>query len=190
MLSEAPPAFQSLCKAFQHFQRQPESCIWIYLPLGLDPISFSSLVSDVSIVSLWPLAIPGSSDQVPCKDIHSHDPVSLSGSVSKACIPCSYISTWLVLSCCFLWCVMVCPPTLHVLLKPHLHLHWLNPFLNLLDQPLTHLGHQSTSHSLSWTLIWLSYVSIIFLYLILSIFPVRNTGFWASPMLSQVEGGV
>ena len=38
------------------------------------------------------------------------------------------------------WTVMVHPPTLHVLLKPCLHLQWLSLFLNLSDQPLTHLG--------------------------------------------------
>ena len=49
--------------------------------------------------------------------------------------------------------VMVCPLTLHGLLKPCLHLQQLNSFLNLLDWPLTHLGHQPTSHSLSQTLV-------------------------------------
>ena len=41
-------------------------------------------------------------------------------------------------------------PTLHVLPKPSLHLQQLSPFPNLLDQPPSHLGHQPTSHSLSY----------------------------------------
>ena len=57
--------------------------------------------------------------------------------------------------------VMVCPLTLHVLLKPCLYLQQLNPFLNLLDQPLTHLGLQPTSHSLSQTLVCSYYLSLL-----------------------------
>ena len=49
--------------------------------------------------------------------------------------------------------VMVCPLTLHVLLKPCLHLQQFGPLPNLLDQPPTHLGHQPASNSLSQTLI-------------------------------------
>ena len=56
--------------------------------------------------------------------------------------------------------VMVCPLTLHVLLKPRLHLWQLSPFPNLSDQPLTHLGHQPTSHSLSQTLVCSYYLSL------------------------------
>ena len=37
--------------------------------------------------------------------------------------------------------VMVHSPTLHILLKPRLHLWWLSPFLNLSDWPLTQMGH-------------------------------------------------
>ena len=57
--------------------------------------------------------------------------------------------------------VMVCPLTLHVPVKPHLYLWQLSPFLNLLDWPLTHLGHWPTSHSLSWTLTCSCYLSLL-----------------------------
>ena len=48
---------------------------------------------------------------------------------------------------------MVRPLTLHVLPKPRLVLLQLSPFPNLLDWPLTPLGHQPISQSLSWTLV-------------------------------------
>jgi len=37
---------------------------------------------------------------------------------------------------------MVHPLTPHILPKPRLYPQQLNPFLNLSDRPLTHLGHQ------------------------------------------------
>ena len=49
--------------------------------------------------------------------------------------------------------VMVRPLVTHVPLKPCLHLQRLDLFLTLSDWPLAQLGHQSTSHSLSRTLI-------------------------------------
>ena len=56
---------------------------------------------------------------------------------------------------------MVCSLTLHAFLKPCLHLRWLGLFLNLSDQPPTHLGYQPTSHSLSQTLICSYYLSLL-----------------------------
>ena len=47
--------------------------------------------------------------------------------------------------------VMVRPLVPHVLPKPCLHLWWLDLFPMLSDWPLTQLGHQPTSHSLSQT---------------------------------------
>ena len=57
--------------------------------------------------------------------------------------------------------VMVHPPTLHVLLKPHLLLLQLSLFPNLLDWPLNHLGCQPTSHFLSQTLVCSYYLSLL-----------------------------
>ena len=57
--------------------------------------------------------------------------------------------------------VMVCPLIPHVPLKPHLHLRQLNLFPTLLDWPPTQLGRQSTSHSLSQTLVCFYYPSLL-----------------------------
>ena len=57
--------------------------------------------------------------------------------------------------------VMVHPPVLHVPPKLCLCLQRLDPFPMLSDQPLIQLGHWSTSHSLSQTLICFYYPSLL-----------------------------
>ena len=52
-------------------------------------------------------------------------------------------------------------PNPHVPPKPRLHLQRLDLLLTLSDWPLTELGHRSTSHSLSQTLVCFYYPSLL-----------------------------
>ena len=74
---------------------------------------------------------------------------------------CTVFSTPLPCEVAVIPAVMVHPLTLHVPPKPCLHLQQLVLFLNLSDQPLTHLGLWPMSHSLSWTLVCSYYLSLL-----------------------------